>query len=48
MSLGHNSPICDLAAEDKMMVSSDNDGNILVWSFSGSDAKQGASIAGSG
>ncbi|KAL8572681.1 hypothetical protein ACOMHN_049810 [Nucella lapillus] len=45
---GHSSPLCDLTVEDNMMASGDSRGNIVVWSFSGSDAKQVASIAGSG
>lgn len=45
---GHTSPICDMAAEKDMLVSSDNAGNISVWKLSASDASQVASIAGSG
>ncbi|XP_076461073.1 WD repeat domain 54-like [Babylonia areolata] len=45
---GHSSPICDLSVEGNVMASSDNSGNILIWNFSGSDAKQMVSIAGSG
>lgn len=45
---GHSSPVCDLAVEGNIMASSDCVGSILIWNFSGSDAKQVASISGCG
>ncbi|XP_070212423.1 WD repeat-containing protein 54-like isoform X2 [Littorina saxatilis] len=45
---GHSSPICDLTSEENTLISSDGVGTILIWNFSGSDAKQVTSISGSG
>ncbi|KAK7488695.1 hypothetical protein BaRGS_00019992 [Batillaria attramentaria] len=45
---GHSSPVCDLTSEGNVIASSDNQGNIFIWKFSGSDAQQVASISGSG
>lgn len=45
---GHRYPICDLASSGNQMVSSDEQGNIIIWSLSGSSFKQTHSINGSG
>lgn len=46
--VGHRYPICDLASSGNQMVSSDEQGNIIIWSLSGSSFKQTHSINGSG
>ncbi|XP_050396468.1 WD repeat-containing protein 54 [Patella vulgata] len=44
----YSSSICDLASEKNILVSSDDQGNIVVWKFLGQQFQQSHKIAGSG
>ncbi|XP_060581903.1 LOW QUALITY PROTEIN: WD repeat-containing protein 54-like [Ruditapes philippinarum] len=45
---GHTSAICDLASEGDVLVSADEDGNIIIWKTSGSSVQQTVKIPGNG
>jgi len=45
---GHKHPVCDLASEGNTLVSSDEQGNIIVWSQTDAGIRQREFLTGSG
>lgn len=45
---GHTSSVCDLASEGDILVSSDDEGNIIIWKVFGTSVQQTMKIPGNG
>ncbi|WAR22423.1 WDR54-like protein [Mya arenaria] len=48
LCIGHNVAVCDLVGDGDSLVSSDEDGNIVIWKCQGSSLSQSGKIDGKG